>query len=42
VNKRSQQCVLNGVFCVLTASGYPTCDTKELLSVSFGKCVEGR
>jgi hypothetical protein len=41
VNKRSQQCVLNCVFRVLTVPGDPMGSTKELLSISFGKRGEG-
>ena len=42
VNKCSQQCVLNCVFGILTASRYAMSSTKKLLSVLVGKRGEAR
>jgi hypothetical protein len=42
VNKRSQQCVLNCVFGILTVSRYAMSSTKKLPTVLVGKSGEGR
>jgi hypothetical protein len=42
VNKRSQQCVLNCVFGILTGSRNAMSSTKKLLFVLAGKRREGR